>query len=214
MQQKFRGDFIPETTNLSQRREGKMKQQFRFLLAGFSLIALLVCHAVPVEAQQTTFTATLVQLSITVTPPSITLGSQQAGATVTSNSVQGSTTPPITVTNTSTVQVQLFVACTNAHDSITGDNPSWICEKAANGADMFTAGVSTTTAAGLFTALEGPIGSGPGVTEFPNPGPIKSLGSPANPGAAVVVDWKVGLPTTSSQNGSQEWQFIFAASMP
>ena len=211
MQQEFRGDFIPETTNLSQRREGKMKQQFRFLLAGFSLIALLVWHAVPVEAQQTTFSATLVQLSITVSPPSITLGSQQAGATVTS--AAQTATPPITVTNTSTVQVQLFVACTNAHDPTEGVNPSWICEKTANGADMFTAGVSTTTAAGPFTALEGPIGSGPSA-EFPNPGTIKAIGVPAAPNAVVVVDWKVGLPTTSGQNGSQEWQFIFAASMP
>ena len=58
-----------------------MKQQFRFILAGFSLIGVLVYHAIPAEAQalNTKFTVTLVTLSLTVTPPQVALGSKGGG---------------------------------------------------------------------------------------------------------------------------------------
>jgi len=209
MQQTFRGDLIPETTNLSQRRKGKMKQQFRFLLAGFSLIGLLVCHAIPAEAQtlNTTFTVTLVTLSLTVSPNSISIGQQAAAGTVTS--VSGGSPSPITVTNTSAVRALVFIAGTNAKSTTDGNqDPSWTLE-GTNGPDMFRFGFSTTGPAGSFTALDGPKA---GSTQFGFPGPVEQVGPAFAQSEPRTVDWQMVMPTVNNKTGAQTFQVLFAAS--
>ena len=211
MQQTFRGDLIPETTNLSQRRKGKMKQQFRFLLAGVSLIGVLVCHATPAEAQvhTTTFQVTLVSLSITVTPPSITLGSKAAGATV--RSVQGGSPAPFRVTNNSDIDAIVQIAGTNAKStSVSADNPSWMLE-ITNGANMFrfAAGVAAGNDGPFTAVLEGPTS---GDTTFGNAGPIVQVpGGPFGPGDSRTVSWELVLPNSSTKVGTQEFQILFQA---
>lgn len=209
MQQTFRGDLIPETTNLSQRRKGKMKQQFRFLLAGFSVIGVLVCHAIPAEAQtlSTTFQVTLVTLSITVSPTSVDLGQVAAAATVVSQA--GSSKPPIVVTNTSAVNANVFIAGTNAKSTTDANqDPSWTLE-GTNGPDMFRFGFSVVGATGPFTDLEGPTTGSP---QFGFPGAAQQVGPTFVPTEPRTVHWQMIMPTVNNKTGTQTWQILFAAS--
>ncbi len=220
MQQKFRGDLIPETTHVSHGREGKMKQQFRFLLAGFSLIALLVSHAVPVEAQETTFFASVISLTISVSPAAINIGPQVANTTVTG--APGSPqNPTITVTNNSTVAIKLIAACTNARDTSSNTtDATWICEKDKNGQDMFMLGVNTSSATSPYIQLEGPMGTLPGAKNFPNPGMIATITTTPIPPIADVpnntatVFWQFTLPTQSTVTTNQEFQLLLSGAVP
>ena len=197
-----------------------MKQQFRFLLAGFSLIALLVSHAVPVEAQETTFFASVIALTIAVQPDQIPLGAQVANTTITS-APNAPTNPTITVTNNSTVAIKLIAACTNAHDVPSGTNDAtWICEKDKNGQDMFMLGVNTVATTAAYIQLEGPMGTAPGATDFPKPGAISTITTSSIPPIAnapnntVTVFWQLVIPTASTEKGLQEFQLLFAGAVP
>ncbi len=197
-----------------------MKQQFRFLLAGFSLIALLVSHAVPVEAQETTFFASIISLTIAVQPGQIPLGAQVANTTITS-APNAPANPTITVTNNSTVPIKLIAACTNAHDVPSGtSDATWICEKAQNGQDMFMLGVNTVATTAPYIQLEGPMGTAPGAKNFPNPGAISTITTTpilpvANtPNNTRTVFWQFTMPTQSTKTGTQEFQLLLSGAVP
>jgi len=190
-----------------------MKQQFRFLVAGFSLIGVLVYHAIPAEAQilNTKFTVTLVTLSMTVTPSQVAFGSKGAGSAIRSEA--GGTLAPFFITNTSAIEAIVQIAATNAKStSESSENPSWMLE-ITNGQDMFRFAVGTVL--GSYTGvLEGP--SGPGDTFYPTAGPIIEVpGGKFIAGANRTLHWEMIMPNSSTKTGAQEWLILFqAASAP
>jgi hypothetical protein len=205
MQQKFRGDLIPETTNLSHGREGKMKQQFRFLIAGFSLIGLLVYTATPASAQSdtTNFTVTLMSLSVSVTPGTIPLGNVSAGDTKESPTQGQSLTVSL-----GGATVDWYFAVTNTKQ--TGDATNavvWRAIKNDPDTDQFRVCV-TGGSQQTFLCAAGPKPEE--ADKFPN------IGSPEYLGVALgsqTVNWQFTAPTTSQNNQPQEFNVVFAAAV-
>ena len=98
-----------------------MKHQLKFLIGGFSLLALVLCHANPAEAQETEFTVTIFSIAFEVLPNGVSLGNVAAAGTAQSDSTQctgdGTTgfnctgdisTRPITIKNKGTAAIGVF----------------------------------------------------------------------------------------------------------
>lgn len=142
-----------------------MKHKLKFLIGGFTLIALVVCHANPAEAQETEFTVTIFSIAFTVTPNGISLGNVAAAGTAQSNSEQCTGTPaqgfnctgdintrPITITNNGTAAIGVFAQGTNANQQAPNFQPrTWILLETGAGtggtpsAEEFRWGFSLTT---------------------------------------------------------------------
>ena len=186
-----------------QRREDKMKQQFRFLIAGLSLTGLLVYTATPASAQVTsaTFSVAIVSLSIDVTPNAVPLGDLSLGQVV--NSVPNT---EIVITNTSRSIVELFVAGTNSKDSSL--NPSWTLVDTAVDQEKFKFGYRETGTENNFIFLAGPTSD----PAHPNFGDHKSIGRVA-PTAAKRLEWEFHAPNSTIRTEPQEFNLSAAAAL-
>jgi len=188
-----------------------MKQQLRFLIAGFSLIGLLVYTATPASAQQagsTKFTVTLMALNISVSPTAIPLGEVPAGSTV--NSTQPPSATPHIEVNLGSATVQLFAAGTNTKSSGPNNDVVWRLVKSTPVKDEFKVEVQSKEVGNPFKALAGPAKdpSNPDADKFNAVGQPEFLGVTFS---TQLIPWNFTAPSTSQVTAAQEFNITFAS---
>ncbi len=205
-----------------------MKHKLKFLIGGFSLIALVLCHANPAEAQETEFTVTIFSIAFTVTPTGISLGNVAAAGTAQSDSTQctgdGTTgfnctgdisTRPITIKNNGTAAIGVFSQGTNANQQAPNfEARTWVLLETGTGtgatpsAEEFRWGFSLTT----------PQATPPTTTFLPGPGLQAGAGEKGepklipmqvDPNETELVNWIFEAPLATQFLGQNRFTISF-----